>query len=59
MPRNVRFDPTRRDFVEQALALAGVALMGTAARAADASAPAPTTKPSEKVRVATAHFPRT
>jgi predicted dehydrogenase len=52
MPRNVRFDPTRRDFVEQALALAGVALTGTAARAADTPAPAPTTKPSEKVRVA-------
>ena len=52
MPRNVRFDPTRRDFVEQALALAGVALTGTAARAADTPAPAPAAKPSEKVRVA-------
>jgi predicted dehydrogenase len=52
MPRNVRFDPTRRDFVEQALALAGVALTGTAARAADTPAPAPTAKPSDKVRVA-------
>ena len=50
MPRNVRFDPTRRDFVEQALALAGVALTGTAARAADASANAPA--PSQKLRVA-------
>lgn len=52
MPKHVCFDPTRRDFVEQALALAGVALTGSAARAADTAGPALATEPAEKVRVA-------
>jgi len=50
MPTPVRFDPTRRAFVEQALTLAGVALAGTSARAAaETAAPA---KASQKLRVA-------
>ena len=50
MPTPVRFDPTRRTFVEQALTLAGVALAGTSARAAEETA-APA-KASQKLRVA-------
>jgi predicted dehydrogenase len=34
---NVRFDPTRRDFVEQALALAGTAFAGAIARGEEAA----------------------
>lgn len=49
MPKPVRLDPTRRDFVEQALALAGVALAGARTRAADAT---PTPPSGDKVRVA-------
>jgi len=49
MPKHVRLDPTRRDFVEHALALAGVALAGTNVRAADEPAAA---DKAQKLRVA-------
>jgi predicted dehydrogenase len=51
MPSTFRLDPTRRDFVERALALAGAALAGPAARAADEPA-APPDRSAGKVRVA-------
>jgi predicted dehydrogenase len=47
---NVRFDPTRRDFVEQALALAGTAFAGSIARGADT--PTVAGPSSDKLRVA-------
>jgi predicted dehydrogenase len=49
MPKHIRLDPTRRDFVEHALALAGVALAGTNVRAADEPAAA---DKAQKLRVA-------
>ena len=52
MPKHLRLDPSRREFVEQALAMAGVALAGTTVRAADKAASGPTAKPTQKVRVA-------
>ena len=51
MPSNRRLDPSRRDFVEQALALAGAALAGSSARAVGEE-PAPPTRPGDKLRVA-------
>ena len=45
-----RFDPTRRDFVEQAFALAGTAFAG--ATLAGTSAPVRAAGPNEKIRVA-------
>ncbi len=52
MPKHIRLDPSRREFVEQALAMAGIALSGATVRAADAPAAGPTTTPTQKVRVA-------
>jgi predicted dehydrogenase len=47
---NVRFDPSRRDFVEQALALAGTAFAGSISRGDER--PAEPTAPGDRVRVA-------
>ncbi|MFM7206148.1 MAG: Gfo/Idh/MocA family protein [Planctomycetaceae bacterium] len=52
MPAARRFDPSRRDFVEQALAFAGAALAGSSARGAADIAASPAAGPADTVRVA-------
>jgi len=54
-PATRRLDPTRRDFVEQALALAATAFTGTAIRADERPA-ARAVGPADKVRVAVIGF---